>query len=184
MGWGHEDREVLTDSEVLSLFSLEKIGKSKAQFAQDKLEHYNQAHMAMLPPDIVLDFTQPFLKPFSSEERAQALRLLPEVMKRSKTLIDVAGALSVLWPPRECVENVSAEQRYKVLDVLAQCAQWSAEALEQSFRVFAEKNSCKLVHFAQPLRILLTGKKVSPPVFLLMEVLGKETVLKRVKSGA
>lgn len=182
MGWGHADREVISDEEVRRLFSLESVGKSKAQFAKDKLDHYNRAHMAVVPVETLLKRVEEHRpRPLTDEERAMARALLPEIIKRSTTLVDAAEALDVFSKPTQYAVEVTDEERTRVCAVLESCVSWVAQDLEATFRAYAKEHACKLVHLAQPLRVLLTGKPVSPPVFLLMEVLGKDAVWERLR---
>lgn len=182
MGWGLADHEFMNGADMLKLFSLSSVGKSKAQFAKDKLDHYNRAHMTALPGDDILHRVEEYMPTsLTSEDRAVAQALLPEIIKRSVTLIDVAEALTVLSPPQSYDVDVTEEMRARVCAVLEACVSWTAQNLEETFRTYAKENSCKLVQLAQPLRVLLTGKTVSPPVFLLMEALGKDAVWERVR---
>ena len=182
MGWGCADHEVVSDEEVLRLFALESVGKSKAQFAKDKLDHYNRAHMTSLPVgDILQRVGQYMPKALTDEETNKAQTLLPEIIKRSTTLLDVAAALDVFSPPTHYAVDVTEDECARVCEVLKLCQSWIAQDLEATFRHFAKDNNCKLVHLAQPLRVILTGQTVSPPVFLLMEVLGQDDVWERVR---
>lgn len=181
MGWGHADTEFVTKQEVLSFFSWDDVGKSKANFDIKKLYHYNQHYMVSMLAQDLLKAVQPFLQgALTQESTQQALLLIPEVVKRCKTLKEVAESLQILWAPETFIEDVSSEVIQDIKSVLATCQMWNSPTLEEAFRHFCDQKSCKLVHIAQPLRILLTGKKVSPPVFLIMEILGQESVASRI----
>ena len=67
-----------------------------------------------------------------------------------------------------------------VLDVLNACSDWSAQALETAVKASAERQGLKLGKLAQPLRAALTGTATSPPIFDVLEVLGREESLARI----
>jgi len=184
MGWGHENTEVMTGQEMRSLFALEAVGKSKAQFSVEKLQHFNQVHMTKLSTDDLLQRVMYYMpKPLSDAEKTMAAKMFPEIIPRSHTLCDIAQFLHVLWPPKELCRDILQGERDCVWGALQSCeVPWTPEGLEAGFRTYAAQNNYKLVNIAQPLRILLTGQKVSPPVFFLMAILGQEEVTRRVVS--
>ena len=182
MGWGHDDTELVTKEEAVSIFSLASVGKSKAQFDLKKLYHYNQHYMANMPTEILLEILKNYTSdPFDEDFINKAKQIFPEIVKRVKTLHECAEALQVLHAPKAYLEHVEDDAINMVRDVLLSCEKWESDALEASFREYCLTHDCKLVAVAQPLRVLITGKKVSPPIFLVMSVLGLQEVMERIK---
>lgn len=115
--------------------------------------------------------------------------LLPALRERSKTLPDlVDGALFIVMARPLIFDEKATKQldaaalaTIKMLaPKLAASPEWSAPALEAIVRAFAEETGAKLGSVAQPLRAALTGRTVSPPVFDVMAVLGREETLARL----
>jgi glutamyl-tRNA synthetase len=114
------------------------------------------------------------------KERAKTLRELWEgaqflFLERPIPLDEKAAA--VLDPP-------ARQMLATLLPKLKAVASWQAKALEEVVRTFAEETGAKLGKVAQPLRAALTGKAVSPPVFDVMAVLGREEALARIAEQA
>ena len=118
---------------------------------------------------------------------------LPGLKERARTLPDlVDGALFIVTPRPLALDDKAA----KLLDADSRAAlhgliprlaagnDWTAPTLEAAVRAFAEETGAKLGKVAQPLRAALTGRAVSPPVFDVMAVLGREESLARLKDQA
>ncbi len=115
---------------------------------------------------------------------------LPGLKERSKTLLDfIDGALFLIAPRPLAMEDkaraaLDAEARAMISALvprLASVSEWSAVTLEAAVRAYAEETGAKLGKVAQPLRAALTGRAVSPPVFDVLAVLGKQEALARLK---
>lgn len=200
LGWSHGDDEIMSTDQLISWFNLEGIGKSPARFDVQKLEdlnaHYIRTtddqelmdHIEALLPHLGGDtaFAQKFL---TGDCWAKLERALPGLKPRAKTLIDVLdGARFIvderpltLEPKAEKILDADAKAHLKTLvERLTSVAAWNAGALEDIVRGFADETGLKLGKVAQPLRAALTGRTVSPPVFDVLEVLGKQESLARL----
>ena len=118
---------------------------------------------------------------------------IPSLKERAKTLAElVAGALFIvakrpLKPDDKAIKLLSAEGRASnaaISSVLKSVPDWQAPALEAAVKSYAETQGAKLGNIAQPLRAALTGKAVSPPVFDVLAVLGREEALARLKDAS
>jgi len=115
---------------------------------------------------------------------------IPGLKERSKTLLDfLDGALFLIAPRPLALEDkakasLDADARGIIgalIPRLSDTADWTATALEEAVRAYAEETGTKLGKAAQPLRAALTGRSVSPPVFDVLAVLGREEALARLK---
>ena len=114
---------------------------------------------------------------------------LPSLKERAKTLAElVQGALYIvaarpLTPDAKAAKLIDADAKAALAALRPRfeaATQWNAAALEGVVRIYAEETGAKLGNIAQPLRAVLTGRTVSPPVFDVMAVLGREEALGRL----
>lgn len=193
LGWSHGDQEVFTRDELIAHFSLEKVSKASALFDPVKLEWLNGQYLRRADPSHVVDLVTPFwleagvaAERIAAEERAwlaEGIRLFQE---RSKTLRELALSSRCLFgavrerDPEAVAAFLDPAGRQIVAELtrrLAEAPDFSAPAIEEIFRSCAAERGLKLVAVAQPVRVLLTGKTVSPPLFPLLAHLGRERVL-------
>jgi glutamyl-tRNA synthetase len=126
---------------------------------------------------------------FENKGWAKLLAALPSVKERAKTLAELIGHVLFIVAARplnlddKAQKLIDADAKV-VLSALAPrleaSAEWTASHLESLVRTYAEETGAKLGKVAQPLRSALTGRTVSPPVFDVMSVLGKEETLARI----
>jgi glutamyl-tRNA synthetase len=196
LGWAHGDQEVFTREELIKAFQLERVGASPGIFDRAKLDWLNALHIRQTPLDVLADLLAPFWRAAGVDPRTveahsrtwlvQAVALFVE---RSKTLLEMARSMAFLFAP-PAARDPKAEAKFLTPDhlvllaetrqALAQAPDFSAEALEALVRRLAEARGRKLVDYAQPIRVALTGTTVSPPIFPVLVLLGRETVLNRL----
>jgi len=123
----------------------------------------------------------------SSEARQRLIKGMPGLKARAKTLKELAENAAFYIeraaPDAKAQAMLDHGGKYllnSLLPELEKLGDWTQAALEQACRAFSEKNGKKLGDVAQPLRAALTGRTTSPPVFEVMEVLGREETLERL----
>jgi glutamyl-tRNA synthetase len=125
--------------------------------------------------------------------RARLLTAIPSLKERAKTLLELLEGASYLFAERPIALDEKAaalldpearERLSALLPKLEGAAHWQASELEDIVRTYAEAAGAKLGRVAQPLRAALTGKTVSPPVFDVMAVLGRDEALARIRDQA
>jgi glutamyl-tRNA synthetase len=124
--------------------------------------------------------------------KARLLRGMEGLKARAKTLVELAASALVYVRPRPVVLDDKAaailtpEARRAAGEnakLLRAVEDWRAATLEQLDRRFAEQHSVKLGQLAQPKRAALTGSTTSPPIYEVMEILGKEETLARLRDA-
>ncbi|RKY86523.1 glutamate--tRNA ligase [candidate division KSB1 bacterium] len=201
LGWSpRDDREIMSISELIESFSLEGISRKSAVFDPQKLEWINSEHLKNYPSDKLLELITPYLKNANLisdedliEKREYLIKVLDLFKSRMKTLKDLARygryffvdperyeekALRRYWGGRATNEYLS-----KLHNRLAQLDDFQASVIEKTMRDLADELNITAAQLIHPTRIVLTGFAVSPGLFEMMEVLGKETVLRRLEKG-
>jgi len=197
LGWSHGDQEYFTDAEMQALFDLPGINKSAARFDFKKLENLSGQHIAAMEDDALLAAIDGYLAardetPLSAAQRAGLSRAMYCLKDRAKTLGDLMEKGHFVLAARPLAPD---EKAAKALDTVSrgilaeltphlQTASWTRDALEGAVALVAEKNDTKLGALAQPLRAALSGRTVSPSVFDMMLVLGREETLGRIEDAA
>ncbi|MDR0473224.1 MAG: glutamate--tRNA ligase, partial [Treponema sp.] len=191
-----------TLKELAERFSLEKLSRAPAVFDYKKLEWYNgqyirmkdDAELAGLSLPLAIDeglFGSPGQKPDSAQEKifTAAMYLVKE---RAVFLKEIPGKLSYLFsepplPPKEefFPKKADLAGTLALLKKARLIAGFMAEAVndeeaENTVKSFAEKEGLKLGEFMMPLRVAITGTRVSPPLFGSLRLLGSEKTLARI----
>jgi glutamyl-tRNA synthetase len=184
-------------------FDLDAIGRSPARFDFAKLEDLN-GHYIRSASDLELLHRLEELLPFvpdgprilerlDANMRAKLLAAMPGLKERAKTLRELLDGASFLFAERpialddKAAALLDGEARGRLgalLPKLEAASHWQASDLEEIVRTYAESVGAKLGKVAQPLRAALTGRTVSPPVFDVMAVLGREEALARIRAQA
>lgn len=194
LGWSHGDQEFFSRDELIEKFTLENIGKSPGIFDQEKLLALNADHIKATSPGYLSDHLLPFLnKRGCLAEKGDFLdSVIKTLNTRSKTLIDMAdGALfyfqeDVLYEEKAAkkfLKPASLEAFKQLIDQLEPLESFNENSLENAFKKVTETTGLKLGKIAQPARVALTGKTVSPGIFEIIEVLGKKRVISRLQNA-
>lgn len=203
LGWSHGDDEVMSIADMISWFEIEDVNKGAARFDFKKLEALNGVHMRKMDDEALLAIlvdTLPHLPngkaladAMDEGLRAKLLASMTGLKDRAKTLVELVDGAQFLiaqrpLPMDEKAEAILADGGRDALKGLLpefeKLADWNTAAIEAVVRAYAEANDLKLGKAAQPLRAALTGRSVSPGVFEVMEVLGREEALGRLRDQA
>ena len=194
LGWSHGNDEIISTEKAIAWFDLSNIGRSPARFDFKKLDNLNAHYMRELDNSALAAKLETFLahmhpeRHLSATARTRLVAAMPGLKERAKTLVELGEAAEFLLsdgapiPDAQATKILSLEGRRALADVLPvlQRSEWLAPALEAGVRSLAGKKGMKLGQLAQPLRAALTGKSASPPIFDMMEVLGREESLARI----
>jgi len=194
LGWSHGDDEVISTEQAIAWFDLDGIGRSPARFDMEKLSSVNAHYLRAASDTRLVTLVAPFVearcgRPPTAAERDTLARAMPDLKPRARTLVELAdNALVYIRPAAPDAKAAKvldphglARLREAAATLAAVAAGgWTADALEQAVRAGAEAAGAKLVEYAQPLRAALTGSTVSPPIFRLIEVIGRDEALRRI----
>ncbi len=190
LGWAPGgDREILTRAEMEKEFTLEKVGASPSVFDPEKLLWMNSQYIAAMPAEELLRRSLPHA-PGGVPETAVALRAIELHRPRVRTTIEMGRALaSYARDPEEYdaeglkkhVKPDTARQMGRLVAALEAVSEWNAATTEAALRQTAEAEQLSAGKLIHPTRLALTGTTVGAPLFDVVELLGRETSLRRLK---
>ena len=192
LGWSPgEDRERMTLAEMTALFSLERLGPSPSRFDHEKLAWMNGQYLQEIPAERLVALLKPFALPACDADLL--LRAIQLHRSRARTLAELAQSLAIYGADPTTFDEAGPKKFGKpavaplIRDLearLSATAPFAHAALEEAARALAAEKGIKLGELAQPARLALTGLLASPPLFEMIEVLGRETTRRRLLAFA
>jgi glutamyl-tRNA synthetase len=200
LGWSpKDDREVMSRQDLIEAFSLDNVNRSNAivNFSEDdpidpKALWLNSQHIYAMRPEDLAQRLQPVLAAAGYDANpAKVLAVTPLIQERIKTLRDAVAVADFFFldelPPYDSAElfpqKGDAAMALKVLETargVLESADFNHQALDAALRAAAASLGVKPGQMFQPIRVAVCGRKVAPPLFETLEVLGRETCLKRI----
>jgi len=201
LGWAFDgEREIFTLEELTQVFSLDRVSKNPAIFNHEKLEWMNGEYFRALPlstrVDLVVEHVRAIgaLPESALSNRAMLERAVTAVgdrMKRPEHFLDYAAWLFVesveaeAGPWADLLAKPLAPARLRMLaDAISKVEPFEHDSIEQVARGLATAEGVKAGEVIMPARIALTGKKVSPGIFDVILLLGREKTVKRLQEAA
>ena len=202
LGWSHGDQEIFSLKEMVEHFDFKHVQSSAAVFNPEKLKWVNAQYIRNNEPKQVAEALRPFLIKASYKVRDDndyAARKIPggieslilPLRERSETLLDlVEGARPFLMDPEmdeaaatKHLTAAIAPSLKEFADLVEAESAFSKETLERILHGLIERQGLKMGKVAQPLRVALTGRTVSPGIYEVMTLLGKDRTLQRIRAG-
>ena len=202
LGWSiAEDRDVFTMAEMVEAFDIRKVNSNSARFDPKKCEAINAAHMRLLPQDEFAQRMVPFLAQAgvlpaepTAEQKAVLRAAVPLVQERMNTLdesVDMLGFLFVddanFAIDPDAAAKVLKGDADSVLDAAAKAlsglagTEWSTAAIEAALRAsLIDGLGLKPKNAFGPVRVAISGRRISPPLFESLELLGRDKSLHRL----
>lgn len=198
LGWGYDDSQtIFSIPELIEKFSLERVSKNPAVFDLQKLEWMNGVYIRDMSVDELYEVALPYLQKagivgeeVSPEVKDYTLRILKELQTRLKLVADVVDFAQYFFDDdypyqTEVVQKVMSKPHIEevlnyVHRVVEEAPQLDEEHLKPQFQAGLERFGIKMGDLIQPIRVALTGTNVSPGIYDVLELLGKERVLARI----
>lgn len=194
LGWSYGDQEIFSVDELCEKFSMENIGKSSGIFNPEKLLWVNHQHIIRSSPGKIAKAALPFFKnlglaPSLHPRYEYAVKTLQE---RSKTLVELSQSGVFYFQEKIVIEEEGKKKFLKpdvaapltgLIELLAKLDPFDEDGIAKCFESVMERYSLKLGKIAQPVRVALTGKRVSPGIYEVIFVLGKDLTIKRLKNA-
>ncbi|MGI8657720.1 MAG: glutamate--tRNA ligase [Candidatus Limnocylindria bacterium] len=197
LGWSPgTEEEIFTLDELAERFELSKVHKGGAIFDRDRLDHLNGVYIRALSDEQLALRLRPWIPDEIRDD--DVLRLIPLIKERLVRLGDVPGLIGFIWEPDDVVSGwystellhpkkggpmearAALEGALRVVTELDE-ADFSADVLEQRCREAADDAGMKAGDFFSPIRVAVTGRTVSPPLFASLELLGRDRSRARVE---
>lgn len=198
LGWSHGDQELFVRQELIEKFAWKNVQTSAAVFNPEKLLWLNAEYIKTSPPDQVAQALVPLLREAGSQDEVSAMpadrlaQLVVLVKERAKTLVEMVD-----WVRPYLGQSVSFDEEAvkkfltpalaptlsKLLARFESLPTFSKQEWEANFKTFVEEEGMKIGQLAQPVRVALTGRTASPGLFDVMEVLGRDRTLFRLRQG-
>ena len=184
----------IKESELIEKFTLDNVGKSAAVFNEEKLVWLNSWYIRNDPPEKIAGLVLPLLKEkgIDAEVDEKLIKIVKELSQRAKTLLDITSSIDYFYADEITYDETAAgkfltPEIKSVLeefrDKLLGLSDFNMDEMHKVFDKIMEERELKLGKIAQPLRVALTGGTVSPGIFEVMDILGKDEVLKRLNNA-
>jgi glutamyl-tRNA synthetase len=195
LGWSHGDQEIFTRQELIEKFSWDHVGSTAGRYDAKKFLYVQEEHLRTLPDGEVARLTVPFLARIGIAAQADdpvLLEAIPYVKPRSATLADVADAVSYFLGEIEFEEKgkrkflvpENASHLVQLAELIENVEPFEKEKLDEVVKGWLEANELPMKKVAQPARVAMTGRTRSPGLFEVMEVLGKDKTIARLRAAA
>jgi glutamyl-tRNA synthetase len=191
LGWSYGDQEIFSLDELIRAFTLESVGKSAAVFNPEKLLWLNQHYIRECSAERLVQETKPFWEGLELDTSDQEFlrQVVTDLKPRVRTLAELAEASHFYFDDETNYDEEAAENFLKaefaghltaVAEGIPLLQDYTKKGIENFLRTLAEEKDIKLKMIAQPLRVSLTGKTVSPGIDEVMVTLGRDRVVKRI----
>lgn len=202
LGWAPgegEEQEIFARQELIERFNLEHVNKAGGVFSHEKLDWMNGEYIRALPQDDLARRVLPFLAeglgvPESEIGLDKMRQIVPLIRERIKRLTEITQWCDLFFvdflPPEaeqllgqkmDAPSSLAALRR--VIALLGNLPEWTEHAMEEPMRRLAEELGLKTSQLFGIVRMAVTGKKVAPPLFGTMVVLGREKTLARLHAA-
>jgi glutamyl-tRNA synthetase len=197
LGWASGDQEIFSRAELIEKFRLEDVGKSAGVFNAEKLQWLNAHYIKEMPVAQLVHAVKPFIaqKGYAMPTDDEWLaRVVTTLQARAKTLVEIVEQAhyylsdAITFDQKAASKFLTPTTRplvEKIRSRLTSVSTWNEHALEPVFTDLMQEEQLKnLGQLAQPVRVALTGGTVSPGIFEVMAVLGRERTLARLERAA
>ncbi len=194
LSWGHGDAEIFSREQAVEWFDIDDVGRGPARFDMAKLENLNAHYLREADGGRLEDLVAARLAAqgttVADAQRAILRAALPALKPRARTLIELADGASFLFAQvplkfeekaKTQVDGAPEGMLLSLHDALAALDIWSHATLEGVLRDAAEQSGLGLGKIAAPLRAALTGRSISPGIFDVLYLLGRDESLQRLR---
>ncbi len=197
LGWSHGDEEIISRQQAIEWFGLDAVGKGAARFDLDRLTSLNGHYIRHADDTRLVDLVLPRLTEslgggLSDQAPEWLAKGMAGLKERAKTLVELAQSAEIYARKRpfaldeKAAGILDADGRahlQELCGILSAIDGWNGELIQETVRNYAEGVEIKLGKAAQPLRAAMTGKTVSPSIFEVMEIVGRDESLGRLEDA-
>jgi len=186
LGWAPDgETTIMSREELIERFSLDRVSPSSSQLDVDKLDWMNGVYLRALPPDEYADVLVSYLHDEGYDwDEARIRAAAPLVQAKIGKLGEFPAYAGFLFHDVDADVDGEGEVVAAARDALADLEPFTAETIESELRTVLDKLGLKPRQGFEPIRLAVTGSKVSPGLFESIELLGRETTLARLEAAA
>lgn len=191
LGWNPgTNQEIFSLEELVEAFSLDRVGKSGAKFDPEKAKWFNQQYLRAKSGEELAELVQPMLD--NDVDSAFLAKVCEQVKERATFLHDILDNSTYFFSVPEDYDEKTVRKKWKdqtaeimseLVEVLNAISDFKAATIETDFKAFLEKKELGLGQVLPNFRLLVTGMGAGPSMFDICEILGKEEVVNRIKTG-
>ena len=193
LGWSHGDAEIFTREQFVEWFDLDHLGKSPAQYNPEKLAWLNNHYIKTGDNARLADLTRPFIEALGGTvEGVDLVGVVALVKDRANTLKEVAQTAMLFYrgePQADAAlkaEHLTDEIRPALQALATQLGalpEWKREAINATFKAVLAEFGLKMPKLAMPVRLLVAGQLQTPSIDAVLELFGRDTVLRRLAAA-
>lgn len=192
LGWAYKDQEVFSKEELIEKFDLNHVGKSPAIFDMDKLSWLNSLYIKKTDDSILSDMLEGFLTDMGIkiDNRDKLVPVVKSLKERAKTLKEMASMAAfyfqdtIEYETKAREKFLTPETRYvleRFLDGFRTIETLDEASEKRIIEDIVRETNKKVVDVIQPIRVALTGRTASPGIFEVIDILGRQSVEKRIE---
>ncbi len=194
LGWSHGDQEIFSIDEMIELFDITDVQRSAASVNPDKLLWLNQHYIKTCDPAHVAHRLSWHMgrREVDPTDGPDLIEVVKAQRERAKTLVEMAENSAIFYRDFDSYNEKDAAKHLKpenaellrgLRERLVVLPDWTAEAVHEVINQIAEEYGLKLGKVAQPVRVAVVGRAVSPPIDITLALLGRERTLARLDAA-
>lgn len=194
LGWSHGDEEIFSREQLISLFDISDVGKAAARFDQEKLDWLNGHYLRLSEPEALEPALASHLSAIDVDvsDGPDLAHVIATLQERSKNLIEMAEGARMFYQAPDAYDEKAVKKNLRektwpllqdFLERAEKISAWDATMIHALLGEVCEAHEAGLGKLAQPIRILVSGSAVSPPIDMTLALLGKDESIQRLKSG-
>ncbi len=183
LGWSHGNDEIISMQQAIEWFTTDNLGKSASRLDFQKMEKLNSHYMKETNNQRLLDILLGFDKNISEEKQKRLLLGMNGMKQRAKTTLELRDMASIYtedYTPPVASDSAVIEILNSAREVLQVLDDWTEEKLDLCLHDLAAKKELGFGKIAQPLRSVLSGRKITPGIFEMLFAFGKDESMRRL----
>ncbi len=193
MGWSNRNNEIISISDAIKNFTLEKISKSPAMIDEKKLIFLNNYYIKNSSEKFIYEILQNLYKPDLSnvsQSNDLILKLIPLYQDRSSTVLEIKEKIIQVFEKTYIFSNDQKKildsfknNKSFIIEEFSSIVDWNEYIIGEKIKYILDKLELKFKQLGQPLRLILSGSKDGPSVSKLMEIIGKNFSLEKLNQN-
>ena len=189
LGWSHGNEELFSREQLIEWFDLESINCSPARFNLEKLQWINQHYLKISNDAHLMQLVTPLLEKrgcnvINGPDLKKIVNIIKERVSTIMQLADESSYFFVYQQPSDELKTqylgIETKALTEDLKKIFAVTEWNRQAIHDAIKVIASAHNIKLPKVAMPLRVMITGRTQTPSIDSVLELIGKEEVLKRI----